>query len=263
MRANGDWRKGVVAQQPVKNLTLLSLFKPCFGMEVFHCHQKDFHPLLDLRLKFALPLILVIAPLAAVQAIPMQDVVPPRHWECVPIARSISGIQIYGDAYTWWGQAEGRYKRGDAPKKGAVLAFQPHGAMRLGHVAAVSKIIDDRTILVTHSNWSPINGTRGQIERDVKVIDVSDENDWSKVRVWFAPSQGLGTTAWPIYGFIYPTGKAPMTLPGGLPAAATTRPRLDYAPFAIGTQADPNHADNVPKPTGRLAYLGKMLPRLK
>ena len=28
--------------------------------------------------------------------------------QCVPYARQVSGIQIYGDAWTWWDQAEGR-----------------------------------------------------------------------------------------------------------------------------------------------------------
>ncbi|MFM5906498.1 MAG: CHAP domain-containing protein [Novosphingobium sp.] len=123
--------------------------------------------------------------------------------QCVPYARTVSGIQIYGDAHTWWGQAAGKYARGDRPKVGAVMAFKPHGRMELGHVAAVSKIIDSRTVLLRHANWSLINGARGQIENDVRAIDVSDNNDWSKVRVWFAPIQGIGGTAWPVQGFIY------------------------------------------------------------
>jgi surface antigen len=118
----------------------------------------------------------------------------PAHVECVPVARQQSGIQIYGDARTWWSQADGRYARGNTPRKGAVLAFKPHGAMTLGHVAAVSKIIDDRNILVTHANWSMINGRRGQIERNVRMIDVSEDGDWSRVRVWYAPLEDLGTT---------------------------------------------------------------------
>lgn len=123
--------------------------------------------------------------------------------QCVPYARAVSGIQIYGDAHTWWKQAEGKYARGEVPKVGAVMAFKPYGRMELGHVAAVSKIIDSRTVLLRHANWSPINGTRGQIEDDVRAIDVSENNDWSKVRVWFAPIEGLGGTAWPVQGFIY------------------------------------------------------------
>jgi surface antigen len=184
----------------------------------------------------------------AVQAIPVETSAAVRHyWECVPVARMLSGIDIYGNALSWWDQAEGRYRRGTAPRRGAVLAFIPHGGMTLGHVATVSHVVDNRTILVTHSNWSPINGVRGQIERDVKVIDVSDAGDWSQVRVWYAPSQGLGTTTWPVHGFIYPEGKAPMRLPD-VPAAAFTgaaKPTVTAAP------------------TGRLNYLGKLLPRLK
>lgn len=126
--------------------------------------------------------------------------------QCVPYAREVSGIQIYGDAHTWWGQAEGRYNRGNQPRVGAVMAFQPHRNMRLGHVAAVSRIIDSRNILLRHANWSPINGRRGQIEDNVRAVDVSPNNDWSQVRVWYDPIQGLGKTPWPVQGFIYNKG---------------------------------------------------------
>lgn len=132
----------------------------------------------------------------------------PAYLQCVPYAREQSGIQIYGDAHEWWGKAEGRFDRGNRPKVGAIMAFQPHRNMRLGHVAAVSKIIDRRTVLLRHANWSPINGRRGQIENDVRAIDVSRNNDWSEVRVWYDPIQALGKTAWPVHGFIY-SDKAP------------------------------------------------------
>lgn len=130
------------------------------------------------------------------------DELPP-YLQCVPFAREVSGIQIYGDALSWWDQAEGRYQRGNRPQVGAVMAFEPYRNMALGHVAAVSKIIDRRTILVSHSNWSPINGRRGQIERDVMAVDVSPDNDWSMVRVWYDPLKAVGATAWPVHGFIY------------------------------------------------------------
>jgi surface antigen len=159
--------------------------------------------------------------------------------ECVPFARATSGIQIYGNALTWWDQAAGKYLRGNQPRKGAVLAFKPHGAMRLGHVATVSSIVDDRTILISHANWSPINGARGQIERNVKVIDVSSAGDWSAVRVWYAPLQDIGGTVWPVNGFIYPDG---------------------FAPTNQQWAAQPAPKDI--RPTGRLAYLGKLLPTL-
>lgn len=127
----------------------------------------------------------------------------PPYLQCVPYARERSGVQIYGDAHTWWDQAAGRYARGNRPQIGAVMAFRPSGSMVLGHVAAVARVIDSRTVLLDHANWSPIDGRRGQIERGVKAIDVSPANDWSQVRVWYAPLQDLGTTAWPVAGFIY------------------------------------------------------------
>jgi surface antigen len=123
--------------------------------------------------------------------------------QCVPYARQVTGIDIHGDAHTWWGQAEGRYARGSRPKVGAVMNFRPFGNSHLGHVAAVSRIVDSRTVLIRHANWSPIDGRRGQIEDNVRAVDVSPDNDWSEVRVWFAPIKGLGTTHWPLYGFIY------------------------------------------------------------
>jgi surface antigen len=123
--------------------------------------------------------------------------------QCVPYARKVSGIQLYGDAHTWWDQAAGRYARGTRPKVGAVMAFRPYGAMQLGHVAAVSRIVDSRTVLLRHANWSPIDGRRGQPEDNVRAVDVSPANDWSEVRVWYAPLGGLGTTHWPVEGFIY------------------------------------------------------------
>lgn len=126
--------------------------------------------------------------------------------QCVPYARQLSGIQIYGDAHTWWKQAKGRYDRGVQPVEGAVLSLKSHGKMALGHVAYVSKIIDNRNILLSHSNWSPINGRRGQIERNVAAVDVSERNDWSRIKIWYAPIRGLGKTAYPVNGFIYPQG---------------------------------------------------------
>jgi surface antigen len=127
--------------------------------------------------------------------------------QCVPYARAVSGVEIRGDAHTWWAQAQGRFERGERPRVGAVLAFKPHGAMRLGHVAAVRKIVDSRTLLVSHANWSTIDGQRGHIEENVRVVDASPGNDWSEVQVWYTPNAALGTTRWPVHGFIYPGQK--------------------------------------------------------
>ncbi|MDO7836960.1 CHAP domain-containing protein [Sphingobium sp. HBC34] len=120
--------------------------------------------------------------------------------QCVPYARTVSGVEIRGDALNWWDQAEGQYKRGHSPRKGAVLAFRAYGPMTLGHVAVVSRVLDDRRVLIRHANWS----APGAIEEDVLAIDVSEEGDWSQVRVWHSPTGQMGARTNPTYGFIYP-----------------------------------------------------------
>jgi len=132
---------------------------------------------------------------------------PAMALQCAPYAREVSGIQLFGNAAGWWSQADGKYDRGAAPKVGSVLVFKATHAMRVGHVATVSSIVGDREIKVTHANWSVINGHRGQIERNVTVMDVSPNNDWSEVKVWYAPIHDVGLKAYPVYGFVY-SGKA-------------------------------------------------------
>jgi len=127
-----------------------------------------------------------------------------NYLQCVPFARAESGVDIRGNAGTWWAQAEGQYERGDEPREGAVMAFAGSRGMPIGHVAVVKKIVNDREVLIDHANWSPINGRRGQIERNVRVVDVSSAGDWSMVRVWYAPIGDLGLRANPVQGFIYP-----------------------------------------------------------
>jgi surface antigen len=127
------------------------------------------------------------------------------YWQCVPFARMISGLEIFGDAWTWWQKAAGKYAQGFTPKAGAVLVFKPNGVMDKGHVAVVSQVLTDRVIQVTQANWSIIQGHRGQVERDVTVIDVSPAGDWSQVKVWYDPVRDLGKTVYPTYGFIYQT----------------------------------------------------------
>lgn len=122
-----------------------------------------------------------------------------QFWQCAPFARMVSGIELYGNAGTWWGQAEGKFARGASPKIGSVMVMKPHAKMRVGHVAMVSGIVSDREITVTHANWS----RRGGVERDVRVVDVSEAGDWSRVKVWYAGNGDLGTTSYPTYGFIY------------------------------------------------------------
>ncbi len=126
-----------------------------------------------------------------------------EYWQCAAFARVFSGIQIFGDAWTWWSKATNHYAKGYTPEAGAVLVFKPQGAMRLGHVAVVSQVLTDRVIQVTHANWSRIGGARGKIEQNVTVIDVSPSGDWSQVKVWYDPLKDLGTTTYATYGFIY------------------------------------------------------------
>ena len=84
------------------------------------------------------------------------------------------------------------------------MAFSPHGKSRLGHVAAVSRIVDSRTVLIRHANWSPINGRRGQIEDDVRAVDVSAEQRLERgARLVSRRSRAWARTHWPVQGFIY------------------------------------------------------------
>lgn len=121
--------------------------------------------------------------------------------QCVPFARTVSGIAIRGNAVSWWDSARGVYERGKRPERGSVLNFRATGSMRLGHVAVVTRVLNPREIIVDHANWTSY-GTRGNITRDVDVVDVSARNDWSTVRVELGHSGEFGSI-YPTYGFIY------------------------------------------------------------
>lgn len=123
--------------------------------------------------------------------------------QCVPFARAASGIEIYGDAWTWWEKADGHYPRGHTPLQGAVIVFAKTERLPLGHVAVVSRIVEKRVLMLTHANWSRQKGERGHTEQDVTLFDVSDRNDWSKVKVWYHDVKGLGGGLYPVKGFVY------------------------------------------------------------
>ena len=118
-----------------------------------------------------------------------------RIW-CVPFAREVSGINLSGNAKTWWDKADGVYAKGKRPVVGSVLNFRGTRKMPMGHVAVVSKVVDERQVLVDQANW-----IRNCITKDTLVVDVSAQNDWSQVRVANADGT-LGRTN-PVYGFIY------------------------------------------------------------
>src|SRR5271165_3958624 len=126
------------------------------------------------------------------------------HWggiSCVPYARSVSGIDVPGNAWQWWDNAAGLYARGNRPEPGSVLSFSSNGRMRLGHVAVVSRVINPREIEVDQANWwGP--GMRGGVSHDMPVVDVSENNDWTAVRVGLGRSGDFGSV-YPTNGFIY------------------------------------------------------------
>ncbi|MEG3175714.1 CHAP domain-containing protein [Sphingomonas sp. RB3P16] len=152
--------------------------------------------------------------------------------QCVPFARAASGIQIYGDAWTWWEKAAGHYQRGDLPRPGAVIVFERTTRLPMGHVAVISRVVDRQVVMVTHANWSRQNGERGHAEQDVTLTDVSTRGDWSAVKVWYRDMDGLGSTVYPTYGFIYGTA-----LDNGQPAQPA-RELTGRAPDYVGALID-------------------------
>lgn len=127
---------------------------------------------------------------------------------CVPYAREISGIQIRGDADTWWRQAAGRYDRGRTPAPYSVLTLKPDNRLRDGHVAVVTGIVGPREIRVSHANWGWTPQTRGRVYENMPVIDVSPGNDWSEVR-FKHPAVGDFGRVYPALGFIHSDRIAP------------------------------------------------------
>jgi surface antigen len=119
-----------------------------------------------------------------------------RVW-CVPFARNASGVNIRGNANTWWTKAKGQYTRGKDPSTGAVMAFKATSRNPMGHVAVVSKVVSPREVLVDHANWK-----RNKISLQMSVIDVSPRNDWSAVRLE-SQTDSYGRV-YPVNGFIYP-----------------------------------------------------------
>lgn len=119
--------------------------------------------------------------------------------QCAPYARKITGVQLRGQAYSWWSQSQGQYPHTKKPKSGAILVFRKTSRLPYGHVSVVRKLKNSRTILVEHANWEA-----QRIDRKVPVIDVSSRNDWSLVRVWWAPTHKIGIRKYPTYGFILP-----------------------------------------------------------
>jgi len=122
---------------------------------------------------------------------------------CVQFVRRVTNFDLPGNAWQWWDHAAGLYRRGGEPLARSVLVFKQTRHMRAGHVAVVSRVIDDHTILLDHANWGYGHGPRGQVDRGIPAIDCSDRGDWSAVCV-FNKKYGVYGAPYPIYGFIYP-----------------------------------------------------------
>jgi len=140
---------------------------------------------------------------------------PEKPLQCVPYARSESGIEIRGNANRWWQLAAGKYQRSRRPEEGSVLVMKGYHTARRGHVAVVKQIVDSRTIVVDHANW----GNDGRIYLQAPIRDLSPKNDWSQVQVWFTPGQQWGRRVYKAKGFILPTtavaSASGLTLAGG------------------------------------------------
>jgi hypothetical protein len=118
---------------------------------------------------------------------------------CVPFARALTGIDLHGDAASWWYAAAGRYRRTTRPQPGAILVLDVEPRLPHGHVAVVSRVVDARRIEVIQANWVP-----GELDRDQPVLDVSADNDWTFVRVWYPPIAAMGAHAYRALGFVLP-----------------------------------------------------------
>jgi hypothetical protein len=123
---------------------------------------------------------------------------PLKRLACVPYARLRSGLSIFGDARLWWSRAKDLYERFAAPAVDAVMVFSGSRRIRRGHVAVVSRIVSPREIVIDHANWQ----NHGEIDLNTPVLDVSEDNDWSMVRVWNVATGQWGDHIYRVSGFI-------------------------------------------------------------
>lgn len=123
---------------------------------------------------------------------------PLRKLFCVEYARMRSGLMIMGDAKYWWERARNLYTRVSHPVEEAVMVFSGSKRLKRGHVAVVTNIVSPREIIVDQANWQ----NHGEIDHATPVLDVSENNDWSRVRVWDIPSGQFGSRVYAVSGFI-------------------------------------------------------------
>ena len=140
---------------------------------------------------------------------------------CVPYVRMVTGIQVSGNGGTWWNNAAGLYQRGHRPEPGSVLVFRSSGGMRSGHVAVVERQVSAREIIIHHANWEGPGIRKGTVTRNISGVDVSDDNDWTAVRVQVGHDSGTYGRTYPTYGFIFnrpeggPASRGPIMVRNG------------------------------------------------
>lgn len=120
--------------------------------------------------------------------------------QCVPFARKVSGINIHGNAHTWWHKAKPENKL-SRPEIGAVMVLSKTRRLRLGHLAVVTEIISPTQINVTHTNWGKSRSQRHIVYESMRVKDVSRNNDWSSAVFWNPYTKSFGSP-YKVSGFI-------------------------------------------------------------
>jgi surface antigen len=161
---------------------------------------------------------------------------------CVPYARSVTGMAISGNGGDWWTNAAGSYGRGHRPEPGSVMAFRSSGGMARGHVAVVSRVLNDRQVLIDHANWGGPGIRKGSVMHNVSVVDVSDNNDWTAVRVQVGHDDAAYGRTYPTYGFIYnrPDGDSAPVYAAAKPLQRSLRfEQLAEMPVGTGFSAQP------------------------
>jgi surface antigen len=161
---------------------------------------------------------------------------------CVPYARSVTGMAISGNGGDWWYNAAGSYGRGHRPEPGSVMAFRSSGGMARGHVAVVSRVLNDRQVLIDHANWAGPGIRKGSVMHNVSVVDVSNNNDWTAVRVQVGHDDAAYGRTYPTYGFIYnrPDGDSAPVYAAAKPMQRSMRfEQLAEMPAGTGFTAQP------------------------
>lgn len=122
------------------------------------------------------------------------------HLQCVPYARAMSGVSLFGDAWTWWQKAAGKYSRSHAPSAGSVMVLYNYAGPKRAHLAVVGSVQSSREIRIDHANWLD----QGNVYTNVPVYDMSTDNDWSDVKVYNPATRDWGTRYYDVQGFIGP-----------------------------------------------------------